>query len=417
MRTLADPPQPLRVALHGFNERTRNTLLMFFEGKGSAHGRVVPDRESEVNIFDFDTLDGPAIWARTHQSEQRPALLLSVRERIHPNAIWVRKPLDCDNLIEALQSIRGHLAAASHEARDGLVHTAAAVLALPHGPAPQVSLASPANDTGQVPPPTLPASAGPARVAGAFSARPASGAPATDEHLDALTYQRDIRTYYGELDDATYQDKARRDDLFYDPDQYLQGTLARAMRRATRTGTAQSLEGLGKLLIVDPIRQQILTDMRDKYLRGLCLQSSRTLKIHLHPTTVPAEPTPDATWQDCDTALWRIALWCSRGRVPPGTALDAPIHLRAWPNFTRLANPPHAMQIIASWSRQPATLDETAASLGLPCRAVFTMYSACRALDLVETGSARAITRTFPETAVNAGVPRRLLGTLLRKLG
>lgn len=416
MRILADLPQPLRVALHGFNERTRNTLLMFFEGKGREHGRVVPEHESEVGIIDFDTLDGPNIWARTHAHEQRPALLLSVRERIHPNSIWVRKPLDCDELIAALRCLRDQLTRVSHGLQDGAAPTATPPLALPLAPAPTVSLASPANDAGPAQP-SISVSMEPATVLGEFAAPPATNTAPSEGYADTLSYQRDIRTYYGELDDAAYQDKTRHDDLYYDPDQYLQGALARAMRRATRSGTAQSLEGLGKLLIVDPIRQQILTDMRDKYLRGLCLQSSRTLKIHLQPAPLPSMLPPDAGWQDCDTALWRIALWCSRGRVPPGTALGAPVHVRAWPNFTRLANPPHAMQIVASWSRQPATLAETATALGLPFRAVFAMFSACHALGLIETGSSAAITRSAPEAAVSAGVPRRLLGTLLRKLG
>lgn len=336
---IASPP-PLKLALHGLNERSRNALLMFFEGRGRKHGRVVQAFESEVGIIDVDTLEGKDIWARVHAPSQRPALLLSVRERTHPNALWVRKPLDCEDLIGALRRIREQLHSSLHGSTER-----------PHTEESGVPRAAVAT-TGLGPRP------------------------------DSVTYLRDLRCHYGMFEDTAYQDATRRGELFYSPDRYLQGALASAMRLAVRRGIAYALEGLGKSLIVDPVRQQILTDMHDHYLRRLCLQSSRTLAIRLRPADDPHEGTQLGGWQDFDAALWKVALWCARGRVPNGTPLDAPVHLRAQPDFTRLARPPHALEVIEGWSRETLSLADTAAALGVPHRAAYSLFSACRALDL-----------------------------------
>lgn len=420
MQSRTDPLPPLKLALHGLNDRSRNTLLMFFEGKGREHGRVVPEHDCEVGIIDLDTLEGKDIWARACKPALRPALLLSVQEQTHPNAIWVRKPLDCDDLIHALHRIRGQLgialdngdaAAATSTPTTGTPATGASPVRMQASLSTALAQATPANDT---PAPQLQTDDRAEEDASPDRPPPRITSAAVD--ADDVSYRRAMRTYYGELEDATYHDRLRRDELAYDPEHYLQGALARALRRASRSGTPQALEGLGKLLVVYPDRQQILTDMRDKYLRSLCLQSSRTLQIHLRPIDHAALPTC-AEWQDYDAALWKIAFWCARGRIPAGIAPDAPVHLRAWPNFTRLASPPHAMQIIASWSRQPVALIETAVELGVPRRAVFALFSACRALELVDTGTAPLVTRTNPDGPPGHGVPRRLLDTLLKKLG
>lgn len=410
-----DRPQPLRLALHGFNDRNRNALMMFLEGRGREHGRVVSNRDSEVDLVDLDTLAGQEFWARARETAQRPVLLLSVLERDHPDTIWVRKPLDCDTLIDALQRIRVRLGTDHDNATPG---PGAAAVSSPELPA-ALTQALPANDAEESPPRRPAARARHVTLATtpASDANSAPAAAAPDVGAEHVDYLRAMRTYYGELEDAAYRDASRREALCYDPDQYLQGALARAIRRATRSGIAQSLEGLGKLLVVDPVRQQILTDMRDKYLRSVCLQSSRTVKIQLRPTRVDAHATEDVVWHDCDATLWKVALWCSRGRMPLGTAPDTPVHVRAWPNFTRLASPPHAIQIIASWNRQPVALLETATELGIPRRAVFSVFSACRALGLVESGAAPLITRTGPDAPGGRAVPRQLLGTLLGRLG
>ncbi|MGD9708539.1 MAG: hypothetical protein AB7U65_01840 [Halothiobacillaceae bacterium] len=122
---------------------------------------------------------------------------------------------------------------------------------------------------------------------------------------------------------------------------------------------------------------------------------------------------------DEQAALEHIYRLQDLGRVPSGTSLDAPVSLRAWPGLTRLQLTPGAMQIAALWVKQPTGLMATAERLGLPYRYVFSFFTACQALDLVDQA---AITpaRAAPSASAAQAVPaerRGLFRRMLNKLG
>jgi hypothetical protein len=117
--------------------------------------------------------------------------------------------------------------------------------------------------------------------------------------------------------------------------------------------------------------------------------------------------------------LWLMALWASRGRVPEGTDLDAPVSLLRWPNFTRILMTPNAMQIAALWHTQPTSLLQTAKRQAIPHRQIFAIFRACQALGLVQvinTGSTVVPSKDVLAADAVSAERRGILGNLLRKL-
>ncbi len=90
---------------------------------------------------------------------------------------------------------------------------------------------------------------------------------------------------------------------------------------------------------------------------------------------------------DSERIIWFSALQASRGRVPVNTDLDKKIILKNWPNFPKLKIFGHAIQIVAFWSLQKASLLQTANQLKIPQRYIFSLYCAMEALNLVKIDS------------------------------
>lgn len=223
------------------------------------------------------------------------------------------------------------------------------------------------------------------------------------------------------MDDAVYLNPSRRSELYYEPDDYVQGMLKRAYQRARDDLQPVRLDIGGQELIVLAGGRQVFSTAREQRLRPLCVTAKPGRLVtmaDLRQSELPTIQAQDPQLNSSETILWVMSLWASRGRVPKGTDIDAPVSLVSWPCFSRLQIPPHAMQITAIWTTRPLSLMQTAKVLAIPHRYVFTLYSACLALDLIETAPVvrpEVATRSHAET--NAPAEKRgVMGNLLRKL-
>ncbi len=203
----------------------------------------------------------------------------------------------------------------------------------------------------------------------------------------ALSLEHEVTTLVGDAADVEEARAQQSESLFFNPDGYLCGRLAKAVERAREEGVAVALNTDSGRVLVCPDHDIALAQMSETTLRWL---SSVRMPDDRATLEVPAEGCPDepenmALRRGSDGLLWMTTLWAARGRVPRGTSLNAEVRLARWPNMTRLLLFPHSLRIAALWAKEPVSLLDSARILGIPQRFVFSFYSAAHALGLAET--------------------------------
>jgi hypothetical protein len=421
------PGGPLKVTLNGLDARARTRLAMFLQGPAQGICEVVGEAQAEAAIFDLDGYGAERLWQTFRERFHGPAVVMSVGEKHLHNALWVRKPISATDFLAAIELIHQRL---KTERRLREIELAAekavpATIAVPPSSAPPLFVPQVSAPPASVPAPVKPvpteehrpAARPPSDGATAKATRDADGA---GRAASLAWNDQQIHASCGTMEDAVYLDLKRRWELYYEPEEYLQGMLQRACLRAKEGSHPVRLDVGGQALIVLAGGRQVFSDTREQRLRPLCVipTSSRLASLHdLRQDELPKLLRQDPRLHNSETMLWMISLWSSRGRVPRGSDLDAPVSLLSWPCFSRLLIPPHAMQITALWHTRPLSLMQTAKLLAIPHRYVFALYSACLALGLIETAPAATLAAATPsdETTVPAE-KRGLLGGLLRKL-
>lgn len=222
---------------------------------------------------------------------------------------------------------------------------------------------------GRAPPPVAP---GNAVITEAGETRPRPG----DEEPDLC----------GSLDDIPSAPGAPLPPrLFFEPTQYLVGHLARALDEALKTGRPHVVSGLPRLIGVHPLPQPVCTtSFRDTQLRPFSMAQlpDATARV-VNALTFSGSGSTD-TFHAAEDFLWNIAAWAARGRLPAGVDPYRPMRLRAWPNFTRTWAAPHALRIVALWTRERASPVEIARRLGIPQRYVFSVYTSAYFAGLLQ---------------------------------
>ncbi|TXH82633.1 hypothetical protein [Thauera aminoaromatica] len=276
---------------------------------------------------------------------------------------------------------------------------------------------------------------GDATTAPAAPAEPARTAtpPALDSRqpsADPISLLRQIEErlstfYVGSMPDVDLDDLAARSAIYYTPEHFLQGVIARAIAHAREIQRPVRIDDPnGAALYLDP-RSGIAYQARSaNALRALAQLPTRGTVSLSRVESSDAPALESLAGRSLEALEWDVALWASRGRVPVGTHLDHPVRLLAWPNLTRLAVPPEAMRIAGLWSKGGISLRDTVRLLGVPQRYVFAFYSACLALGHVEQLSSPGAVAVARHNAlavgtVEAGAPpmrglfKRILGKLL----
>lgn len=402
----------LKVTVNGFDARAQARFAMFLQGYADGVCEVVGEEQAEAAIVDLDGFGGEALWQNIRGRFRGPAVVMSVSEKRLPNTLWVRKPIRSDDFLLAIERIRQQLKA-ERSLREMQL---AAARALP------VSNVEPAVSA----PPMIKAFLRMDRRIAAEAA-PCVLTPTAPgkwhgigRAASLVWNERQIHESCGALEDSVYLDPDRRDELFYDPAGYLQGVLQRACPRARETSRPVSIALGAQTIVVLGGGRQIICDAREHQLRPLSVMSSASRLATVNDLAdYQASRNPSAGRQllGSETVLWMVSLWASRGRVPKGTDLDAPVSLANWPCFSRLLVPPHSMQIASLWTSSPQSLVQTAKMLAIPHRYVFSLYSACQTLGLVNRSAAATVAAVTPADDMAAGAEKRgLLGSLLRRL-
>ena len=388
------------------NERTLQMFTMFLNGPASGHCEIVDDGTHEAVIIDLDGLDSPHIWLDVRRKFHGPVIVLSVVEKQLNNAFWVAKPVNAEAFGATVKKV--------HEALSNPPATPNKSPPPEIKPTPHVA-----------PPPVAPPAASPVTPVAKAQDVAEKKAESTSPAAQLMSEEMDEKSQNccGELQDPAYRDSSAQSQLFFDPATTLLGIFREAMRLTMESGVAKIERTGAHPMYVGSGKDFASTPMPEPYLRAVCARSISESPISV--ALVDLEPkaigiSEDPRLRRLDNMLWKISLWSSRGRVPLGTSLTAPIRLRRWPNIPRLLMVPHGMRIASLWRLEPSGLLVTAQKLGIPYRFVFSFYTACQSFGLVEqlaespreTSSA---TQSTPPTISNE--KRGLFGSLLKKLG
>lgn len=382
MTSPADSPRsPLSIALIGLDARQRNAIEMVFQGRCRNAYRLVEDASAQAWIIDMDDFhSSKVLQERLGKHAACPCLFLSVtagKTAGGNDQLSLRKPFRMDDFVWMLEQL------------DKRARATQSQIQAPGWQAP------PAKESPQ-----------PIRIE-----RISDNAEtrAVAQKLGAVTQNIHI----GTAPDINLSDPDQHNAIYYDPDQFFQGHLARAWQHAEIHKTPLKLQGPWPELWLDPVTGLIGSDAEFQRLRPFAsvpVAAADTEISRLHD-----QPSPNSRQLPASSLIWKLSLWAARGRLPRGTPLDTPIYVRHWPNFTRLEIPPSALAITALWAKKPHSLKDTVAILGIPQRYVFAYYSAANALQLAGPTS-RAIDSLFAPEPLPKPPHRGLLQRFLDRL-
>ena len=430
------PVSPLRLAAYGFDNRTRETLRMAFDGPGKRCGVLVGEDAADAAIINMDSVNARQMWESYRaRYPGQPAIVMAIKDPVLNDAIYVPKPVRIDALINAVSEIRRRQMDTAVEYAEEEV---ASVSSSPAGldvdrrarnrhvanaeqpavaPAPAVTQ-SPVNNKTQRPANVV-ESAKP-RVAAneADVAKPGTKRPVAQS---ASPSAKPAQAKGGAAAAKAPQD------LFYDPQEYLQGQIHVALNMAKRLGSAVQLRVLTvdeewRDIIIWPEAKKVMTSLTDEQLKQLCSTPLYLINYSMRKRREEDYMEVSASLKDkCEIVplksfLWKVSLWTSLGRLPIGVDLKAPVSLRHWPNFTRLHVIPNAMRIATLLIDRPRPLPLVVKVLDIPQSHVFAFFSAAKATGLIDDGEVDALEAQSEPPLPQKHRHHTLFGRILKRL-
>ncbi|MGZ8217076.1 hypothetical protein [Methylomagnum sp.] len=421
----------LRVCALGFDTRSYTALQLFFRGKCGDRATLVGDDGANVGIIDMDSFNAAKILAdQRERHPERVLILLSLErhEESLPNAIYIKKPVQIQNMLTALDEASERLAPAS-------------------SPGPRFGFQPPKPEPPKrvEPPPTAKVEPSESKVDLKPKAELKPESPPPQPFKKTITVREENKTanqaatlldergfgdYIGSLKDIDPSNPIEVKAAQYDPKRYLQGYLQSACKTAVAKNCALRLNTGWKPITIFPQSREIWVDANDQQLRSFCLvpahsiadqdfADSGTSVMTISPASairMKGDDFDPTQLQRMDALIWKVALWTSAGRVPDDIDLNRPVYLRHWPNFTRLLMFPNAMRIAALLSEQPRSLLDVAETLDIRQQYVFAFFSAARALGLADQATRQSENLIAPPTLEpkkNVGVLKKILQRLL----
>ena len=392
--------KPLNVALYGMDGRSHKMMVMFLQGPCKGIAIVVNERDAELDIIDADSVNAKEILeGRNVKTPDRPIILLSLEEVIIDGTIYVKKPVQIVELVEALNKIKLMLSGGKIKKEKVLPKQV---------PIPE---SEPEPKKEKTPPVVEKKQTGTKKIDSEKSKKRAKYRTAVN-----LT-EKGFSAYIGHVDGVDFSDQEQVLLASFSPKNFFLGYVQSAIRVARDKGRILQLNSSWKPLIIFPHSQEIWLDADDKQLRafaGLAIMNKSGQGMSLssvEQNTSEFINEKMESFYDADAFIWRLAVWTSKGRYPEAININRPVYLKHWPNFTRLVVTPHALQITALLINGPRTLINIADSLKIKPQYVFVFISAAYAVGIV--GQAR---RKVDELIVPPEVKKPASKGLLSKI-
>ncbi|MDD1608737.1 MAG: hypothetical protein LUQ18_09645 [Methylococcaceae bacterium] len=385
---------PLKVALHGMEERTSKTMVMYLQGPCRGAAVVVNDSDADVDVFDADVAGvGKLMDEHRARKPRRPIIALSLRDGTLDHVFYVKKPVKTDDMLATLDKasalLKKNQSVSAPTAKDSSVQ-------------PIVEKSENANLKSFV--------------------LDNDERKKTAKHQAAMQLnEKGFNAFIGNVAGIDVNDPKQFAAARYNPKDYFQGHVESAFKISREQGEIMQLNSSWSPVIIFPHNNEIWLDADDKQLRafsGLVIANTLDGKISTTPLTFESSSLSRSLdkFHSMDAFLWKVACWASKGRYPISIDLSQPVYLKNWPNFTRLLITPHALRISALLIRGPRTLANVAEVLNIKPQYVFVFISAAYALGL--TGQARRESDALlvQSTEIKANKNKGFLSRIMSKL-
>ncbi len=327
---------PLKIAILGPRTPCYDLLTHFIE-HNCQFGLLVEPEQADVCILNLDGFDAERLL---HDHRQRnsgqPMIVLALNKPAQEGCIWVKKPLQSRQLMDALETVR-HLNGKNDSAALKVVRN-------------------------------------------------------TDETTALNQAARQLASKHRANHKAVHTVSVSKT-KYYEPVEYLQGILIKAYRQAVTTGISLRIDTGWEPIFIYPHKRLVWVDADDKKLQAFCHLSIRkfshlTGELASGPTITPEpggdiDKPPDGC-QSMEAFLWKVSWWNSAGRLPRGVKSSQLVRLKRWPNLTRLWCPASALQVASLLYQTAKSPEDAVTALALPPADVYSFISAARATGLIE---------------------------------
>lgn len=363
----------LNVALIGVDAKMAKALEFFFNGPAKGLARLTSVADAHIDLVNISEL---LTWKLYRKIQKRPCIVLSRKKVVAYDAVWVPKPLHKSELLKAVKRVGQYLPVEQPEHITDLARIQSLLRS------------TDAVTSGH----------GLSRLADKL----------------VVSHVQEKHGLCGELDDEAYL-TSDVESWGYKPDKTLQSTLYHAVHFASESGRCIRLEGLPGEVMVLAGGRFIYSGLSDDILQQLCGCSAEVEDVRLQAQGAEfMVDEQDVSVRRSEEYLWLVSLLCSRGRVPDGYSVNQPLKLAAYPNFSRVPQTPHAVQVATLWCRGTSSALQIARELDISLRYVVGLLSACAAAGLFEAAENEHLPQTGADGTSDSGLIRRFSGLLFR---
>ena len=346
--------KPLQAILHGMDERTQKTMLMYFQGPCKGAAVIVEELDAEVDIIDIDTLIGKEILKKFGaRISLRPIIVLSKDPLKLENILYIEKPIRLTKVLAVFNEARRIIRKEDKVISEIQLEKKSTV----------IENKKPIIKTEEV-----------KKVA-----KYKTSMQLNETHFSA---------FIGLITEINFNDKAQVLEAYYCPKDYYQGYVAAAFKVSKSKDRVIQLNSNWKSLLIFPHSNEIWLDADDNQLRAIAaLEMNKATGAKLTLTAANLELTRVKKklerFYDMDSFIWKLAIWTSKGRYPQVIDIKRPIYLQRWPNFTRTIITPHALRMSALLVAEPRTMLNVSEVLNIKPQYVFVFVSGAYALGLI----------------------------------
>lgn len=361
---------PIKISLYGMDERSQKMMKLFLQGPCRNKATIVKEHLAEVDLIDADLVSSPAaLELRIAQYPSRPVIVLSVREIVLDNVVYLQKPVQLEAMLNAIEQVRQAISVQSHCQESTDINQTKF----------QDNKSPVFLDKSMY------------KTEGKKQGLDFSECKKVNKHKTAiLLSESNYSNYVGVSPEINYNDQVQWITAYYRPEAYFLGIVQSVVSESRQKNNTLQLKFKDVSFVLFPKTNEIWCDVDNEHLKALASKELDHSDFQEYEITTLAlaeslfngnDIAMDKFW-DMDALLWMLACWTSKGRFPDFLVYDQPIFLKSWPNFTRLLNTPHALQIAALLIERPRILANIIKVLNIDPQYVFVFISAACAVGL-----------------------------------